>query len=146
MVTGCKCPRFWDISLDRKTGPASTPTATIWSCPDSNMPHDCTLTQEALLWLFRGRISKTELLVKRKNAHYLFQLCSFSKNPVLFVLDSPEHTAYKCSMSLQAKGVRETSLWNHQKLKKYVGNILLPSVVPCAANPTPSGQGVPGVV
>lgn len=126
------------------TEPASIPAATVWTCPD--MPHGCTLPQEALLWLFKGGISKTELLVKRKYAHYFFHLCSFSKNPVLFVLDSPEHTAYKCSMSLQAKGTRETSLWNHQKMKKYVGNILLPTVVPCAANPAQSGQGVPGVV
>lgn len=143
VVTGCKCPGF---CLDRNTEPASIPRATVWTCPNISMPHICTLTQEALLWPVKGRISKTELLVKRKNAHYFFQLCFFSKNPVLFVLDNLEHTVCKCSTSLQAKGTRETSLWNHLKLKKYVDNILLPSVAPCVANPTQSGQGLTGVV
>lgn len=142
-VRGCKCPRF---CLDRNTEPASVPAATVCTCPNSNVPHDCTLPQETLLWLFKGRISKTESLIKRKKAHYFFKLCSFSMNPVLLVLYNPEQTADKCPMSLPTKGARETSLWNHQKLKKYVCNILLPSVIPSAAKPTQSGQGVPGVV
>ena len=68
------------------------------------------LTWEAMLWPFEGQISMPESLVKRKNACYFFQLCSFSKNPVLFGLDNPERTVRKCSVSLQAKGTRETSL------------------------------------
>lgn len=84
-------------------------------------------TWEAVLSPFKEQISMPESLVKRKNACYFFQLCTFSKNPVLFELDNPECTVHKCSVTLQTKGTKEMSIWNHQKLKKYVGNILLPS-------------------
>lgn len=146
MVTGCKCPRF---CLDRNTKPASIPTATVWTCPNNKWLPKCHMIAPSLRKLCCGPSKRgflRQLLIKRENAHYFFKLCSFSKSPVLFVLHNPEHTASKRSMSLQATGTRETSLWNHQKLKKYVCNILLQSVAPCAANPTQSGQEVPGAV
>lgn len=67
-------------------------------------------TCDAMLWPLGGQIFVPESLLKRKNTCYFFQLCSFTKNPILFSLDNHDHTVHKCSMSLQAKGTRERSI------------------------------------
>lgn len=103
------------------------------------------LTWEAYLHVALRRVD-FYARVTGKEEKCMLLLSFFSKNPVLFRLDNFEHTVYKCPMSLQAKGTRETSVWNHQKLKKYVGYILLPSMAALYSKLAQSGHWVIGIV